>query len=82
MVARQKINFGRAYARRDVVVHVSQTTITVELDERTVQTSTPTTDPVKVIKGHGGTARRPMFRGPTVRCPDPKGEPPPETRQP
>jgi hypothetical protein len=62
MVAGQKIALGREHQHRTITVHVSETTIAIELpgaDERTVRRTT--TQPVRSIKG-----QRPRSAAPSV----------------
>ena len=60
MVVGQKIALGRQHARQVVTVHVSPTTLTVELDGATTRTfSRTTTDPVRAVKAQRSTRKDP-----------------------
>ncbi|HKS53456.1 MAG TPA: hypothetical protein VJS67_16450 [Pseudonocardiaceae bacterium] len=62
MVVGQKIALGRQHARQVVTVHVSTTTLTVELDGATTRTFPRTTTcPVRSVK-----AQRPTHNSPYV----------------
>lgn len=50
MVAGQKIALGRVHAREIVTVHVSQTTLSIELADDTRTVRQTTTQPVRSIK--------------------------------
>jgi transposase InsO family protein len=51
VVCRQRVSLGRVHAGRIVSVHVSEHTLTIELDEETRTVRRTTTRPVVVIKG-------------------------------
>ena len=62
MVAGQKIALGRQHARQVLTIHVSATTLTVELDGATTRTfPRTTTHPVRARK-----AQRPTHKDPYV----------------
>jgi hypothetical protein len=60
MVCGQKIALGRSHAGQNVTVHVSDTTLAIELDDAEARVVRRTTTPVRNIKADG-RGRSPQF---------------------
>jgi transposase InsO family protein len=65
-VCRQTIALGRTHARRTVTVHVSEHTLSIELDDETRTVRRTTTNPVVVIKGSRNHKRTPQADRPAL----------------